>query len=216
MSKPKVAVLISGSGTNLQALLDAASAPDYPAQIKLVISNRPGAYGLVRAQNAGVETLVIDHRHFASRADFDAAMDQNLKARDIEIICLAGFMRLLTPEFVLAWSGRMLNIHPSLLPAFKGLHVQQRAIDAGVRFSGCTVHFVTPEMDEGPIVVQAVVPILGDDSADRLAARIQVQEHRAYPLALRLLAEGRVRIDGPRTHIADAQAPGDGMLNPWG
>ncbi len=216
MSKPKVAVLISGSGTNLQALLDAAGSNDYPAHVTLVISNRPDAYGLVRAQQAGVETVVIDHKSFKSRADFDAALDRCLRARDIDIICLAGFMRLLTPDFVRAWDGRMLNIHPSLLPAFKGLYVQQRAIDAGARFSGCTVHLVTPEMDEGPIVVQAVVPVLDGDTADTLAARIQVQEHRAYPLALRLVAEGRVRIDGPRTHIADALASGDGMMNPMG
>jgi len=212
--KTPVAVLISGSGTNLQALLDAASDPAYPATIALVISNRADAYGLVRAANANVPVLTIDHRAYADRPSFDAALDAALRAGGIELVCLAGFMRLLTPEFVDGWASRMLNIHPSLLPSFKGLHVQARAIAAGVRFSGCTVHFVTPEMDEGPIIAQAVVPIHEDDTAETLAARIQIQEHRAYPLALKLVAEGRVKIADGRTRIADALAPVDALLNP--
>jgi phosphoribosylglycinamide formyltransferase-1 len=214
MAKARVAVLISGSGTNLQALLDAASDPAYPAEIALVISNRPGAFGLTRAQNAGVKALAIDHKQFVTRAEFDAALDQSLRAHGIELVCLAGFMRLLTPGFVDKWTNRLINVHPALLPAFPGLDVQQRAIDAGARFSGCTVHFVTAEMDAGPILVQAVVPILGDDTAGSLSDRIRVQEHRAFPLALKLVAEGRVTIENGRALIKDAAALTDCLINP--
>jgi phosphoribosylglycinamide formyltransferase-1 len=219
MPKPgavATAVLISGSGTNLQALIDAAQADDFPAAITLVISNRPDAGGIARAAKAGIECVVIDHKAYADRASFDGAINQVLRARNIEIVCLAGFMRLLTPDFVNRWAGRMLNIHPSLLPAFPGLHVQARAIEAGVRFSGCTVHLVTPDMDQGPILVQAVVPIHEDDTPESLAARIQVQEHRAYPLGLRLVADGRVKLDGNRARITDAQADQSALLNPKG
>jgi phosphoribosylglycinamide formyltransferase-1 len=214
MAKARVAVLISGSGTNLQALLDAAADPAYPAQIALVISNRPAAFGLTRAETAGVKALTLDHKSFASRADFDAALDHALRAHDIELVCLAGFMRLLTPGFVDKWANRLINVHPALLPAFPGLDVQRRAIDAGVRFSGCTVHFVTAEMDAGPILVQAVVPILSDDTAESLSDRIRVQEHRAFPLALKLVALGRVTIENGRALIKDAAACTDCLINP--
>jgi len=218
--RPRIstAVLISGSGTNLQALIDAATAPDYPARIDVVISNRPGVKGLARAQAAGIEHLVIDHKGFADRADFDAAIDQALRDRGIRIVCLAGFMRLLTADFVRSWDGCMVNIHPSLLPAFPGLDVQRRAIEAGAKVSGCTVHLVVPEMDAGPILVQAAVPIRDDDTPETLAARIQVQEHRAYPLALKLLAEGRVRVEGGRARLTSAD-DGNGttaILSPQG
>lgn len=210
--KKKVGVLVSGRGSNLQALLDAAADPAFPAEIALVISNIPGVYALERAETAGVPTQVIPHKQFASREAFDAAMDAALRAAGIEIVCLAGFMRLLTKGFVEGWAGRMINIHPSLLPSFKGLHTHERALEAGVKLHGCTVHLVTPELDDGPILVQAAVPVLAHDSADTLAARVLEQEHRAYPLALRLLAEGRVTVDGPRARV-DATA-GAATINP--
>ncbi len=210
--KKKVGVLVSGRGSNLQALLDAAAEPAFPAEIALVISNIPGVYALERAEKAGVATQVIPHKQFSSREEFDAALDAALRAAGVEIVCLAGFMRLLTKGFVEGWAGRMINIHPSLLPSFKGLHTHERAIEAGVKLHGCTVHLVTPELDDGPILVQAAVPVLDGDDADALAARVLEQEHRAYPLALRLLAEGRVTVDGPRARV-DAR-PGGTAINP--
>lgn len=207
--KKKVGVLVSGRGSNLQALLDAAADPAFPAEVVLVISNIAGVYALERAEKAGVATQVIPHKQFASREEFDAAMDASLRAAGVEIVCLAGFMRLLTKGFVEGWQGRMINIHPSLLPSFKGLHTHQRAIEAGVKLHGCTVHLVTPELDDGPILVQAAVPVLAGDTPDDLAGRVLEQEHRAYPLALRLLAEGKVSVDGPR---ATVDAPGSGAL----
>lgn len=207
--KKKVGVLVSGRGSNLQALLDAAADPAFPAEIALVISNVPGVYALERAAKAGVPTQVIPHKQFASREAFDAAMDAALRAAGVEIVCLAGFMRLLSTGFVQGWAGAMINIHPALLPSFKGLHTHQRALDAGVKLHGCTVHLVTPELDDGPILVQAAVPVLAGDDADTLAARVLEQEHRAYPLALRLVAEGKVTVDGPR---ATVDAPGGGTL----
>lgn len=208
----KVGVLVSGRGSNLQALLDAAADPAYPAEIVLVISNVPGAYALERAAKAGVATQVVPHKDYASREAFDAALDAALRAAGVEIVCLAGFMRLLTPGFVGGWAGRMLNIHPSLLPSFKGLHTHQRAIEAGVKLHGCTVHLVTPDLDDGPILVQAAVPVLPGDDNDTLAGRVLEQEHVAYPLGLKLLAEGRVCIaDG--LAVVDAQAGGS-LINP--
>lgn len=198
MARKRVGVLISGGGSNLQALLDAAADPAYPAEIVLVISNRADAYGLERAARAGVATDVIDHRGFPDRARFDAAIDAALRAAGCEIVCLAGFMRVFTPEFVEGWSGRMLNIHPSLLPSFKGLHVQRQALEAGVKIAGCTVHLVTPDLDDGPIIEQAAVPVLDSDDEASLSARILEQEHRIYPRALGALAGGRIRIDGRR------------------
>ncbi len=213
MIRKKVGVLVSGRGSNLQALLDACADPAFPAEVALVISNVPGVYALERAAKAGVATRVIPHKPFPSREAFDAAVDAELRAAGIEIVCLAGFMRLLSAGFVEGWRGRMINIHPALLPAFKGLHTHERALEAGVRLHGCTVHLVTPDLDDGPILVQAAVPVLADDDADRLAARVLEQEHRIYPLALRLLAEGRVRVDGNRAAIA-APGPTGALVNP--
>jgi len=191
MARLKVGVLISGRGSNLQALLDACAAPDFPAEIALVISNIPEVYGLERAAKAGVPTAVIRHKDYASRAEFDGAVDARLRAAGIELVCLAGFMRLLSSGFVEGWQGRMINIHPSLLPNFKGLHTHAQALAAGVKLHGCTVHHVTAALDDGPIILQAAVPVLPGDDEDSLAARVLVAEHRIYPLALRLLAGGQ-------------------------
>jgi phosphoribosylglycinamide formyltransferase-1 len=212
----KLAVLISGRGSNLQALIDAAATPGYPAEIALVLSNRPDAAGLARAAAAGLATAVVDHKAFADRAPFDAALDRVLRAHGVELVCLAGFMRLLTRDFVEAWRDRMINVHPSLLPAFKGLRTHERVLAAGVRFAGCTVHFVRPEMDEGPIIVQAAVPVLATDDADTLAARVLAAEHRCYPLAVRWIAEGRARVDGDRVLIDGVVVPSEALINPQG
>lgn len=201
MMRKKVGVLVSGRGSNLQALLDACAAPDFPAEIVLVISNIPGVHALERAAKAGVATEVIPHKQFPSREAFDAAMDERLRDAGVEIVCLAGFMRLLSAGFVTGWKDRLVNIHPALLPAFKGLHTHQRALEAGVKLHGCTVHLVTPELDDGPILVQAAVPVLPGDTADTLAARVLEQEHKAYPQALRLLADGRVTVEGNRAVV---------------
>ena len=192
MSKKRVAVLISGRGSNMVALIEAAKAPDYPAKIVLVVSNVPDAAGLARARQDGIATAVIDHRTFGKdREAFERALDKELQDRRIEIVCLAGFMRLLSPWFVKQWSGRMLNIHPALLPQFKGLHTHRRALEAGVERHGATVHFVVPEMDSGPIIAQDSVAVAKDDTEAKLAARVLELEHRIYPVALRLVAEGR-------------------------
>ena len=203
MKKRKVGVLVSGRGSNLQALLDACADPAFPAEIVLVISNIPGVYALERAEKAGVATQVIPHKGFPSREAFDAEMDKALRAAGVEIVCLAGFMRLLSSGFTESWRGSMINIHPALLPSFKGLHTHQRAIEAGVKLHGCTVHLVTPDLDDGPILVQEAVPVLADDTEDSLAARVLEKEHKAFPLALRLLAEGRVVVEGNRALIRD-------------
>lgn len=185
----RVGILISGRGSNMAALLDAARDPEYPADVVLVVSNRPDAAGLQLAREAGIATAAIDHRHFnKDRAAHEAAIDAALRAAGVQIVCLAGYMRLLTPFLVQAWQGRMLNIHPSLLPAFPGLHTHARALAAGVTLHGCTVHLVTETMDEGPILAQAAVPVLPGDDADTLAARVLVQEHRIYPAALAAFA----------------------------
>jgi phosphoribosylglycinamide formyltransferase-1 len=212
MARLKTGVLISGSGTNLQALLDAAQAPDYPAEIVLVVSNRGDAQGLARARAAGVATQVVDHRDFPDRAIFDGALNVALSDAGCEIVCLAGFMRLLTPRFTENWSDRLINIHPSLLPAFKGLDAQAQALAAGVRISGCTVHFVRPEMDAGPIIVQGAVPVLEGDDTASLGARILEVEHRIYPLALRLMGEGRVSVAGDVVTIAGDPPADPGTL----
>lgn len=187
--KKRIAVLISGSGSNLQALIDAAKAPDYPASIELVISNKADAFGLTRAQNAKIPTRTISHKDYASREEYDTQIDLLLNEFNIEYVCLAGFMRLLSAPFTEKWEGRMLNIHPSLLPAFKGAHAIQDALDAGVKKTGCTVHLVVPEMDSGPILMQAEVDILDDDTVESLAQRIHAQEHKIYPAALKALIE---------------------------
>lgn len=195
-ARKRVGVLISGRGSNLQALLEACKGPDYPAEIAAVISNRPAAAGLALARDARVPALTIDHRAYASRAAFEAEMQAALDKAEVELLCNAGFMRLLTADFVERWRDRHLNIHPSLLPAFKGLDTHGRVLAAGVRISGCTVHFVRPEMDSGPIVAQAAVPVLPDDTPDTLAARVLAAEHRLYPMALDLVASGKAWVEG--------------------
>ena len=214
MARMKVAVLISGRGTNLQALIDACATPDFPAEIKLVIANRADAPGLARAAQAKIATAIIPHRDYATREAFDAALTAALVQAGSELVCLAGFMRLLTPGFVAHWRDRLINIHPSLLPAFPGLDTHARVLAAGVRFTGCTVHFVRAEMDNGPIILQAAVPVLPGDDAERLAARVLEAEHRAYPQALRFIAEGRAKIVQEHVEIAGAAAHFDIMLNP--
>ena len=195
-ARKRVGVLISGRGSNLQSLIDACRAAEFPAEIALVISNRPEAPGLQRARDAGIAALTIDHKTYASRAAFDADLDKALRDAGAEIVCNAGFMRLLTADFVAAWRDRQLNIHPSLLPAFRGLHPQRQALKAGVCVSGATVHFLRAEMDVGPIVAQAVVPIMPGDNVETLSARILSAEHRLYPYALRLVASGAVWVEG--------------------
>jgi len=198
MARLKVGVLISGRGSNLQALIEACAAPDFPAEIALVISNQPDAAGLDRAKAAGIAARTISHRDPV----FETTLNATLRETGVELVCLAGFMRILGDGFVAAWSDRLINIHPSLLPAFPGLDTHRRALAAGVRISGCTVHFVRPTVDAGPIIIQAAVPVLGDDTERRLAARILAVEHRLYPMTLRLIAEGRVTILGGRVEIA--------------
>jgi phosphoribosylglycinamide formyltransferase 1 len=193
VKKKRVAVLISGRGSNMTALIEAAKADDYPAAIVLVVSNVPDAAGLQRARAEGIATAVVDHRPFGDdREAFERALDAELHWHRVDLICLAGFMRLFSKNFVERWNGRMLNIHPALLPQFKGLHTHRRALAAGVKEHGATVHFVVPEMDAGPIVAQEAVPVLAGDTEASLAARVLAVEHRLYPQALRLVAEGRV------------------------
>ena len=190
--KKRVAILISGRGSNMQALVEAARAPDYPAEIALVISNRPEAPGLAWAKAQGLLTLALDHKLYESREHFEGQLESVLGLAKIDVIALAGFMRLMTAGFVNRWQGRMINIHPSLLPAFKGLDTHEQALAAGVRISGCTVHFVVPEMDAGPIIGQAAVPVLAADTPETLAARVLAAEHRLYPSMLALVAQGQV------------------------
>jgi len=193
MTRKRVAILISGRGSNMAALIEAAKTPDYPAEIALVLSNVPEAAGLARAREAGIATEVIDHKPFGKdREAFDRQLDAALEAHRIDIVCLAVFLRVLGPWFVERWNGRLINIHPSLLPAFKGLHTHERAIAAGVTKHGATVHFVVPDLDSGPIIEQASVPVLPGDTPDSLAARVLEVEHRIYPLALKRLTEGRL------------------------
>jgi phosphoribosylglycinamide formyltransferase-1 len=199
-----IGVLISGSGTNLQAIIDAIEAGKLQAKIEIVLSNRAGAYGLERARRHGIRVEVLQHKDFPSREDYDQAVVALLRARGVELVVLAGFMRLLSPVFVKAYSNRIMNIHPALLPSFPGLNVQQKAADHGVRFSGCTVHFVNEECDQGPIIIQAVVPAFADDSGETLAARILAQEHKIYPRAIQLYAEGRLRVVGRKVFVDGA------------
>ena len=210
----KLGVLISGRGSNLQALIDARARGKLSADIALVVSNRPNAGGLERAKAAGIETKVIDHTGYGDRDAFDAALTKALAAADVDLVCLAGFLRLLQQRFVDRWHGKLINIHPSLLPAFRGLKVHERVIAAGVRVSGCTVHYVTSAVDEGPIVIQAAVPVLPDDRPDDLAARVLEAEHRIYPAAVRLIAEGRAHLDGNRVVYEDRFEPAAALINP--
>ena len=202
-AKKRVTVLISGRGSNMMSLVDAARAPDFPAAITAVISNRPGAAGLAWAGTQGVATRCIDHTAFKTREAFEGELESALAATAPDIVALAGFMRIMTPAFVARWQDRMINIHPSLLPNFKGLHTHEQAIAAGVKIAGCTVHFVRAEMDAGPILAQAAVPVLSGDTPTTLAARILTAEHQLYPAALRLLASGRVRVDGEKVAILE-------------
>ena len=213
--KKRVAILISGRGSNMMALVEAARAPDYPAEVALVISNRPDAPGLQRAQSAGIKALAIDHKAHATREAFDAAVEAALAGEGIDLVCHAGFMRIQSEAFAARWLGRQINIHPSLLPSFKGLHPHKQALDAGVRISGCTVHFVTPELDSGPIIAQAAVPVLAGDTPETLAERILVAEHRLYPFALRLVASGEARLEDGRVVLLKGWVSrGDSLFSP--
>jgi phosphoribosylglycinamide formyltransferase-1 len=215
MSRKRVAVLISGRGSNMAALIEAAKDKNYPADIALVLSNRPDAGGLATARAAGIAIEVIDHTAFGKdRAAFDRAMQAKLEKCRIDIVCLAGFMRLLTPAFVGHWPGRMLNIHPALLPAFKGLDTHKRALEAGAKIHGATVHFVVAELDSGPIIAQGAIAVHADDSEAALAARVLAVEHRIYPLALKLVAQGRVRIVDGRCLIDGVPLPDPATVVP--
>ena len=219
MARKRLAVLISGRGSNLQSLLDATADKSFPAEIALVISNRPDAGGLARAEESGVPHLTIDHREFgkseSARAEFDNAVTEKLAAANVDYVCLAGFMRILSEGFVTRWRGKLINIHPSLLPSFKGLNVHERMIEAGVKIAGCTVHFVSAEMDSGPIIGQAAVPVMPGDDAGALAARILSEEHKLYPACVKLLAEGKARLTPSGIVEFDAGvAAGAPLLNP--
>ncbi|AKF80989.1 phosphoribosylglycinamide formyltransferase [Myxococcus fulvus 124B02] len=208
-ARVRLGVLVSGGGSNLQALLDACAREDFPAEVACVVSNVPTAYALERARAAGVPAVVVDHKAHASKAAFEAAILEALGATGVQWVCLAGFMRLLSADFLGRFAGRVLNVHPSLLPSFPGLHAQQQALERGVKVAGCTVHFVDAGTDTGPIIGQAAVPVLPDDDEKSLSARILVEEHRLYPLAVRLAVTGQVTLDGVRTRVAAAPSTGE-------
>ncbi len=210
--KVPLGVLISGSGTNLQAIIDAIKGGSLDASIEVVISNREDAYGLERARKHGLSTEIVDHRKFATREDYDRVLIDILRARGVELVILAGFMRLLSALFVRSYANRIMNIHPALLPAFPGLHVQKKAVEYGVRFSGCTVHFVNDQCDEGPIIIQAVVPVYPDDGEESLAARILKEEHRIYPRAIQLYFEGRLHVVGQKVLVDGLEKDEDRSL----
>lgn len=208
----RIGVLASGGGTNLQAIIDRCQDGSLSAEIALVLTNNPVAGALQRAAKAGIPTLCINHRDFSQREDFDNAVVKALQQAEVDLVVLAGFMRIITPTFIDAFPERIINIHPALLPAFPGLHVQQQALDYGARFSGCTVHFVDGGVDTGPIIMQAVVPVLADDSAETLAARILEQEHRIYPNTIQLIAENRIQVKGRQVIIDGTEPNGTGFL----
>jgi phosphoribosylglycinamide formyltransferase 1 len=213
--KKRVAILISGRGSNMVALIQAAQEPSYPAEIALVLSNRPDAAGIAHARAAGIATETVDHVAYGNdRPKFEQAMQQVLERERIDLVCLAGFMRLLTPWFVARWEGRMLNIHPALLPAFKGLDTHARALAAGVKIHGASVHLVVPEMDSGPIIVQGAVAVREDDTAEELSARVLAVEHRIYPHALALLAAGHISIVDGRCRVAGTSTPAGPLIVP--
>lgn len=212
--RKKVAALISGRGSNMRSLVEAAKDESFPAEIALVLSNVADAAGLDYARAQNIEALAISHRDYADRESFERALSAALEARGVELICLAGFMRLLTPCFVERWRGKMLNIHPALLPSYRGLHTHERALADGVKIHGATVHFVVPEMDAGPIVAQAAVAVRADDDADALAARVLEQEHRIYPLALRLVASGQAWTSGEKVAFAEEPPPAPALISP--
>lgn len=212
--KKRVGILISGRGSNMSALVEAARVPGYPAEIAIVISNRPDAQGLARARAAGVKALAIDHKGYATREVFDATVETALLGEGVDLVCHAGFMRIQSEGFATRWLGRQLNIHPSLLPAFKGLHPHEQALDAGVRISGCTVHFVTPQLDSGPIIAQAAVPVHEGDTPEALAERILAAEHRLYPLALQLVASGSAWLQDGRVLLKLPINQPDSLFSP--
>ena len=214
MARQRTAVLISGRGSNLRALIEACARPNASAEIVLVISNREEAAGLRHARDSGIAAETIPHGAFATQVGFENAIDRTLHEHGIALVCLAGFMRVLSPWFVERWRDRLLNIHPSLLPAFRGLDTHRRVLAAGVRFTGCTVHLVRAEVDDGPIIIQAVVPVRPDDSEDSLTARVLDAEHRCYPIALELVASGRTRVVDDRVMIDGAGGPDAILLNP--
>jgi phosphoribosylglycinamide formyltransferase-1 len=214
MAKLKLGILISGRGSNMQALVKACRHQDYAARVAIVIANRPDAAGLKFAEKAGIATAVVDHKTFADRDSFEDALHKTLKAAKVELVCLAGFMRLLNTRFVNRWHDKLINIHPSLLPAFKGLHTHERVLEAGVRFAGCTVHFVRPEMDDGPIIIQAAIRVLPGDTPERLAARVLKYEHRIYPEAVRLIARGEARAVGNIVRVKEGKKGAAGIINP--
>ncbi len=214
MTTRRLAILISGRGSNMGALLAACRTPGFPAAPAAVIADCPDAAGLELARDAGVDTVVVDRRDHATRDSFDAALDSTIRERGADLVCLAGFMRLLGGAFVARWRDRLINVHPSLLPAFKGLDTHARVLAAGVRFTGCTIHFVRPAMDSGPIIVQAAVPVHRGEDADRLAARVLAEEHRIYPLAVRWIAEGRVRIRDEIVTVDGTASPAGASINP--
>jgi phosphoribosylglycinamide formyltransferase-1 len=214
MARLKLGVLISGRGSNLRSLIAACATPGYPAEIALVVSNVADAGGLAHAEQAGIRHVTIGHKNFPNRAAFDAAIEAELQNAGVELICLAGFMRILGPDILTRWRDKVINIHPSLLPSFRGLHVHEQAIAAGVKISGCTVHIVRPAVDDGPILVQGAVPVAADDTPETLAARVLEAEHRIYPLAVRLFAEKRVRVEDDRALIDGAPAPVAALISP--
>lgn len=210
----RIGVLISGNGSNLQSLIDARASGSLSAEISIVISNVPNAAGLDRATKGDIPISIINHTDFKSREKFESALNAALLDASVDFVCLAGFMRLLTGSFVNKWTNRIVNIHPSMLPAFKGLNTHERALQAGVRFTGCTIHFVRPEMDEGPIILQAAVPVLPGDGVDSLAARVLEQEHIIYPLAVEMIARDRVKVENGRVLIKEAGAQNASIINP--
>ena len=210
--KKRTAILISGRGSNMMSLVEAIQSPDFPAEVACVIANRPDAGGIAWAAARGIATCTVDHKAFGNREAFEAELHRVITGSGAGLVCLAGFMRVLTPGFVAKWQGRMINIHPSLLPSFKGLHTHEQALAAGVRIAGCTVHFVVPEMDAGPIIAQAAVPVENGDTTQLLANRILSAEHQLYPQALRLVATGAIRMDNGRV-VAATPAGGTGAIN---
>lgn len=216
--KVPIGVLLSGGGTNLQAIIDAVRQERLDATVRTVVSNRKDAYGLTRARTQGIPAAVIDHRDFPSREDYDRALAEHLERNGVDLVVLAGFMRLLSPVFIRSFPNRVMNIHPALSPSFAGLHGQRQALEYGVRFTGCTVHFVTEGCDDGPVIIQAVVPVLPDDTEETLSQRILVQEHRIYPRAIQLYCEGRLAVEGRKVRVTGGGGAGavrgSALVNP--
>ena len=214
MTRTRLGVLISGSGSNLQAIMDACAAPDFPAEMKLVLSNKSGAFGLERATKAGIDSAVVAHKSYEDRESFERALTEKLEAANIELVILAGFMRILTPYFVERWRDRLVNIHPSLLPSFKGTDTHAQALAAGVKLHGCSVHYVRPGLDDGPIIGQAAVPVLPGDDAKSLAARVLIAEHKLYPACLRAICDGRVKLVDEICQITGGDSAFAPLVNP--